>query len=228
MKRLAILAVVSTVGACTSDVDPPWQLDHDRVIAVRANPPRIASGEVSMITGLIGMKGAVPAETSPSTTEVISPEALKGTLVQSFAKAPDETQLAAARAELGLAAGEPVPVRLRTTYASVDPPLVGIKVLWMGEHGENPVIDPVLVNGSAVPDNTPLLVDPVTDIPLAVQFDDSYGVNWLTSAGEMHDFDLPAAYLRIEPETPQSGTLGVVVRDDRGGVSWKLWPISTR
>ncbi len=178
-----------------------------------------------MITALIGTRGKAPAETRPTSTEVVSPDALKGTLTGSIVEAPDEAQLAAARTELGLAAGQPVPVRLRTTYDVADPPLVGLKIVWMGEHAENPLIDRATVNGLDVITITQLLVAPVTDIPLEVFFDDSYVVNWLTSAGEMHDFDLPAAYLRIEPATPQEGTLGVVVRDDRGGVAWKLWSI---
>jgi hypothetical protein len=64
------------------------------------------------------------------------------------------------------------------------------------------------------------------DVPLVVDFDDTYTVNWLTSCGTMHDFDLPRAYLRVEPEDPHAGALGVVVRDARGGVAWRLWPIS--
>jgi hypothetical protein len=42
----------------------------------------------------------------------------------------------------------------------------------------------------------------------------------------MHDFDLAKAYLRVEPEDPHQGTLGVVVRDTAGGVAWQFWPIS--
>lgn len=224
------LAILTLLGACTSDVDPPWQLDHDRVIAVRATPPRILPGETAAIDALIGRKGDVPIERGPGDAMVVSPVALESTLTHPASgwtvTAPDPTRLAAARTELGLAAGEPVPVRLRMTFAG--PPLVGLKVVWMGEHADNPVIGPVLVNGRDVSDDAQVLVEPVTDIPLEVPFDDHYVVNWLTSAGEMHDFDLPAAYLRIEPQTPQSGTVGVVVRDELGGVAWKLWPISTR
>jgi hypothetical protein len=44
----------------------------------------------------------------------------------------------------------------------------------------------------------------------------------------MHDFDLARAYLRVEPEDPTAGTLGVVVRDAVGGVAWKLWPITAQ
>ncbi len=224
MKRLAVIALL---GACTSDVDPPWQLDHDRVIAVRANPPRIASGEVSMITGLIGTKGNAPAENSPSTTEVVSPAALRSTLTGSFLRAPDEAQLAAARTELGLDPGDPVPVRVRTTFDFVSPTLVGLKVVWMGEHRDNPALGPITVNGIDATTSDQLHVPSETDVPLEVMFDDTHVVNWLTSAGEMHDFDLPAAYLRIEPETPHEGMLGVVVRDELGGVAWKLWAISS-
>ena len=61
---------------------------------------------------------------------------------------------------------------------------------------------------------------------MSVAFDDSYVVNWLTSARTMHDFDLAKAYLRVEPEDSQSGSLGVVVRDELGGVVWRVWPIT--
>ena len=71
-----------------------------------------------------------------------------------------------------------------------------------------------------------LTVGQLVDVPVAVDFDDSYVVNWLTSCGTMHDFDLPNAYLRVEAEDPKTGTLGVVVRDEIGGVAWRLWPIT--
>ncbi len=222
MKRLAIVALL---GACTSDVDPPWQLDHDRVIAVRASTPRIRSGESSMIDGLIGHKGQPPKEESPASIEVVSPESLRTTLTGTIVTAPDEMRLAAARTELGLMPDEPVPVRLRMTFGST---LVGLKVVWLGEHTENPQFDRIMVNGMDAFPLPTLHVPAETDVPVEVFFDeDHYIVNWLTSAGEMHDFDLPAAYLRIEPETPHEGTLGVVVRDELGGVAWKLWPISS-
>jgi len=37
------------VVACGGDVDPPWQLDHDRIVAVRATPPHIAAGETATL-----------------------------------------------------------------------------------------------------------------------------------------------------------------------------------
>jgi hypothetical protein len=88
------------------------------------------------------------------------------------------------------------------------------------------VLDPVRIENMIKVGTGPITVASATDIRLSVEFGDSYVVNWLTSAGTMHDFDLADAYLRVEPEDPQSGTLGVVVRDDLGGVAWRLWPIS--
>ena len=54
---------------------------------------------------------------------------------------------------------------------------------------------------------------------------DTDDVNWLTSCGTMHDYDLPQAYLRVELEDPMEGELAVVLRDARGGVAWRVWPI---
>ncbi|MBL0215425.1 MAG: hypothetical protein IPQ07_16260 [Myxococcales bacterium] len=222
------IALLLLASACTQDVDPPWQLDHDRVIAVRATPSRIAAGEVSQIDALLGRKGDVPLETEPDQVTVISPMVLAGTLAHQgthwTVTTPSEPQLVAARQELALPAGDPVPVRLRMTFAGTD--LVGLKVVWLGVHVDNPVLDPVTIDGQLVAGTPALTVAPTTDIPLVVEFDDTHVVNWLTSCGNMHDFDLPAAYLRVEPEDPQTGMLGVVVRDALGGVAWRLWPIT--
>ena len=54
MKRFVILALLA-VG-CGGDLDPEWQLDHDRVIAVRATPPSIVAGGRSELDGLIAGK----------------------------------------------------------------------------------------------------------------------------------------------------------------------------
>jgi len=95
----------------------------------------------------------------------------------------------------------------------------------LGDAGENPVLANLMVDGKAPVD--PISVAPVTDIRLQVDADDTTeDVNWLTSCGTMHDFDLAKAYLRVETEDPQTGTIGVVVRDTQGGVAWQFWPIS--
>ena len=50
-------------------------------------------------------------------------------------------------------------------------------------------------------------------------------MNGLSSAGEMHDFDLHSAYLTFGPEDPHDGELALVLRDEFGGVAWRVWPI---
>ena len=74
-----------------------------------------------------------------------------------------------------------------------------------------------------------IVVPPLTDVHLFVNADDSVDiVNWLTSCGSMHDFDLHKAYLRVEKDDPTSGELAVVLRDAQGGVVWQVWPISAQ
>jgi hypothetical protein len=227
MRRAAVLAVLA---GCSADVDPDWQLSHDRVIAVRAAPPRLASGEVAAIDALLGHQGQPPDGVDPDTAEVVSPASLAGALGRQAAHwtvtAPGGDQLAAARSELGLDAGAPVPLRLRVGFTRLGQ--TALKVVWLGQHTDNPVVDPVTIGGMDGLAQVQLTVPAGVDVPLAVNFDATYNINWLTSCGTMHDFDLATAHLRVEPEDPHAGTLAIVVRDTLGGVAWHLWPITAQ
>jgi len=225
--RLALVAAV--LAGCTQDVDPAWQLDHERVIAVRATPARIAAGESAQLDVLFGHKGAPPAVVEPDTVEVISPTSLASALSHGAhwtITTPSDDQLAAARRELALDPGAPVPLRLRVRFATS--PLTGLKVVWLGQHADNPVIDPVTIDDMNALAESQLSIPAGVDVPLVVDFDDSYNINWLTSCGTMHDFDLAHAHLHIAPEDPQSGSLAIVVRDSLGGVAWHHWPVAAR
>lgn len=225
MRALVLVAL----AACSGEVDPEWELDHDRVIAARMTPPHIAAGESATIDVLVGMKGAAPSVVDPASATVESPVSLMRYLSQSadghwsIATASD-ADLAAARAELGVADGDPVPVSVRMVLAYEG--LVAHKLVYMGDHADNPALGPVLVDGVDATSETSLTVAEATKVTLSVDFAEPDSVNWLTSCGTMHDYDLPAAYLRVEPEDPHDGTLAVVVRDTHGGVAWQLWPIS--
>lgn len=207
-------------SACSSDVDEPWELDHDRIIAVRATPPRIVAGQTAQLDVLVGFKGAPVAVKLPDAAVVVSPRRLANALVGAVVTAPDESQLAAVRSELALPAGAPVPLVVGISAGGFE----ATKTVWLGDSGDNPALVDLLIAGAPPP--TELVVSREEDVTLSVKADDvNDTVNWLTSCGTMHDFDLSSAYLRVEPDDPQQGELAVVLRDSRGGVSWQVWPI---
>jgi len=225
--KAALIAIAAlAAGACTSDVDEQWQLDHDRIIAVRATPPGILSGERSEIDALIGGKGVHPIELPPQIATVVSPQSLAMTISPDAGKwvvtAPDAAHLAAARAELGLAADAPVPLTVGVSYANQA--LLAFKTVYLGEARANPTLEEMMIDGAAAP-STEIVIQPLTDVRLSVKADETDVVNWLTSCGTMHDFDLPAAYLRVEKDDPTEGDLGVVRRTETGGVAWRVWTI---
>ncbi len=230
MKAAVSLAVVvSALVGCAGDVDEPWFLDHDRIVAVRATPPGGASGERLVLDALIGTKGAPTHVATPEVATVVSPPSLAGVLAPAaegwVVTAPDEATLAAARTELGLAAGAPVPVQVGVAYSAGT--LFALKTVWLGEHRDNPVLEGMRIDGTE-PGSDRVSVAREVDVPLEVAADPlAMKVNWLTSCGTMHDFDLPAAYLVVEPDDPTDGELAVVVRDRAtGGVAWRVWSLS--
>jgi len=83
------------------------------------------------------------------------------------------------------------------------------------------------VNGVDAPAGTDLVVPKDAKVPLFVDADDEVDiVNWLSSAGTVHDFDLHAGYLTFDdPEDKLEGQLAVIVRDPLGGVAWRFWSI---
>lgn len=224
MKALASLLLVGLcfATACANDLDEQWQLDHDRIIAIRATPPHVPSGQMSQLDVLVGHKGAPVSEQKPDSVAVVSPQSLASAASGSTITAPSEAQLASVREELALAPGAPVPLVVGISAAGFP----ATKTVWLGDSGDNPLLADLTVNGSAPPPATAIVVPPDQDVPLFVNADDAVdAVNWLTSCGTMHDFDLHAAYLHVEPDDPQQGQLGIVLRDANGGVTWQIWPI---
>jgi hypothetical protein len=223
--RLMIVALVA-MAACDGELDPPWQLDHDRIVAVRATPPAIMSGERSELDGLLSTPPGVTEVAVPELAIVVTPESLAGALAPEGGKwvvtAPGEDQLAAARTELALEPGAPVPLQIGVSYRGQS--LYAVKTVWLGMSGANPELSMIAMDGAPPPEGE-IIVGKEVDVPLSIEALETDDVNWLTSCGTMHDFDLPESYLRVEPEDPVMGELVVVRRDDRGGVVWRVWPI---
>jgi hypothetical protein len=217
---------LTTIG-CTDDLDPPWQLDHDRIVAVRATPPAIEAGGRAELDALIALKGVGTSERPPELATVVSPMALAGAVSfeggKWLATAPDAAKLDEARAELRLLPGAPVPLVVGVSYQGQA--LFATKIVWLGMAGENPSLDAMMIDGAPADAKAELTVGKLVDVPLSISAEIEDDVNWLTSCGTMHDFDLPQAYLRVEAEDPDAGELAVVRRDTRGGVAWRVWPI---
>jgi hypothetical protein len=236
--RSVLLLFALALAACQSDVDPPWQLSHDRIIAVRAEPPGILPGEQSRIDMLAGYAAEPVRVRAPDVAAVVSPESLADVMAIDaegwVVTAPSAERLAQVRSELGMLPDAAVPLRIGVAAAWPTPVqsldgrnLAATKVVWLGEQAHNPEVTGVRIDGrEAPPEGTEIVVPRDAEVRLSVEADDSKDiVNWLTSCGEMHDFDLASAYLTFGPEDPTEGELVLVVRDDRGGVTWRVWPI---
>ena len=241
MRTAMLLAIVLGFGACADDVDEPYFLDHDRIIAVRASTPRIASGESATLDALIGKKGAPPDVETPAQAMVVSPQSLAGALTNQggawTVTAPDAATLDAARTELKLEAGAAVPLTVGVAYLGTTWPsgevvdgLAAIKTVWLGEHAENPTLTGLTIDGEDLASKTDLVIDGTKDVEthFSVTIDEEAGddVTWLSTVGTVHDYDLAtSAYITVEDEDLLVGDFAIVVRTENGGVVWQTWTI---
>lgn len=225
MKRALWLLALA---GCFDGIDPKWQLDHDRIVAVRASKPHIAPGESASIDALVAHKG--------STTDVETPLAVLVYALHDFDSAvsgntvtcPDEAALDGERTKLGLDAGAPIPLDVVMQFPDSNGiHLLAKKTIYLGDSADNPAtVGDVTIDG-APPD--PAIVVPIDiDVPFAVDADPTSTVQWLTSCGTMHDDDEASAFLHVEKDDPKDGEMVLVVRDAAGGVVWQSWPISAR
>jgi hypothetical protein len=202
VKRLLLL-----LGACTPATDPPWQLDHDRVLAVRAEPPALMPGEIGRIEILVAhADGPTSVEQPDQVAAVGSPlfTAVHFDVDHWQIEAPDDMALAAARTELHLPADAPVPLDLSIRVAGLN----ATKQVLLGTTAMNPAVPPVTLP-AFTPGEHPLLIEAAS-------------VRWYTSCGELVDDDQPRATLVLDE--PCTGELAVVVRDGIG-IAWQVWPI---
>jgi hypothetical protein len=201
-----------------ADTTPPWDLTHDRVIAVRATPPGLAAGERATIDGLIA-RMAEPLEVAPASVTLASTSPVELEIHRDDGgwsiTAPAEPALGAARVALGLAEGAPVPVTLTTVFAIGGIQHTATKRVVLGSPAENP--EPtVLIDGRT---NTPQITTGLVT-SLVTNAADQDEVDWLTSLGTLEDADDPVGHLTVDEPGP--GTLVVVRRDPTGGVGWAV------
>ena len=230
---LSAACLVALVSAC-NDATLPWQLDHDRIVAVRASPPHIAAAERSSLDLLITSETDGPSVIAPLTAAVVPletttdgepvatlpvstvPEAGGWTVI-----APDQATIDEFRAAMGWPPDMPVPVRIAVTVEIAGAPLSAIKTVYIGSDRDNPILGEVTIDGQSARDG--LTVATAADIALRIDIDDTHEVDWLTSFGDLSDTSDEVATLRSDE--PAAGHVAVVMRDQAGGVVWGLWNI---
>lgn len=205
------------LAACSVDTaDPPWRLDHDRIVAVRVDPPHLAPGVIAQIDALIAHAGGHTTVEPPRTASAVDAPGGLFTAVHFNIDhwqidGPDQAALDPARAELGLPPSAPVPIEVTV---SVTGPLYAQKRVWLGDTSENPAA-PAFAYG---PD-----LQAGREYPLVYDVPPLWSVRWLTSCGSLRDDDATHATHVIE--VPCDGELVLVVRDPVGGVAWQVLPV---
>ena len=227
MRALLVLALLA--AGCIDPVDARWQLDHDHVIAVRANPPRIQPGERAELDALVAHAGSLATIEAPANAAALeAPEALQSLLrfenSRWFVEAPTHEVLQLERAKLGFAGDAAVPLDVYGVWmTAAGQPLYAKKTVWLGGSAENPVMPKAMIDGA--PMTADAVVPMERDVYLSVDVPAGYRVSWLTSCGQLFQDDVATSFLHVAPGDPTEGQLAVVIRDAAGGVVWDLWPI---
>jgi hypothetical protein len=243
---LGALALLAAVSAACDDTDPQWELDNDRIIAVRASAPQLAPGDRATLDVLVTAEGrgpfvmppagalVVPADPkSPNAQPVELPASLTNALRlengQWTVVAPSAAELDAARGQLGIAAGEPVELLVGVRVDPGGGPLDAVKSVRLGGPTvSNPALGAVTING--VPAQDGLVLPKDTDVILSVEAGADDEVYWLSSIGDLSDEEDPVAELNHDTENSEDhltvGHIAVVVRSKSGGVAWGFWTAS--
>jgi hypothetical protein len=222
--KYASIFLAGFLAACTTatPVAPEgWQLDQDRVIAVRSLPPGLAAGEHALFDALIAHAGGpTTIETPYSLNAAGSP--LSGTVNYLFDHfeliAPDEATLADARTQLGIAPGAPIPLEVEADFETHA--FITQRQVLLGVHYDNIEIGDIAIGGEPIGVTVAVAHD--SDVALSASLGT---VRWLTSCGELADSDELAAVLHTG--APCTGELVVVRRDaTTTGTAWRVFPLT--
>lgn len=213
-----ILGVVST--GC-EEFATPAELDRPQILAIAAEPPAVRPGESSTITILVaGPEGAVeePAVTWRATS--ISPEVPPvGTV--SVGNDGSVTYLAP---DTQPADNPALALVEASVEAGRESPLVGNKAIAVGSIVlANPTVTVFEADGADLSTAPELALRVGTPVSLEVDVEGGFfeegSVSWYATAGVIEQYRSNPT--EILAEEPGDGWLFVVVRDGRGGVSWR-------
>jgi hypothetical protein len=239
----AVMLLAALTAAC-DDTDPQWELDNDRIIAVRASSPQLAPGEKATLDVLVTAEGrgpfvmpplgalVVPVDPkSPNAQPIELPAVLTNAVRiengQWTVVAPSAAELDQARGQLGIAAGEPVTLLVGVRVDPGAGPLDAVKAVQLGVPATvgNPTLGAVTINGQPAADGLVLPKD--TDVILTVEAGAEDDVYWLSSIGDLSDEEDAVAELNHDSSKSDEhlleGHIAVVVRTKQGGVTWGFW-----
>jgi hypothetical protein len=225
---MKFLALLVALAGCFDAVDPQWQLDHDRIVVVRASAPHIAPGETATFDALVAHKGAATDVEQPLGAVVYAPKDLASAVSGNTATCPDAATLDVERAELGLDPGTPVPLDVVMQFPDSNGiQLLAKKTIYLGDSAQNPAtVGDVTMEGA--PLEPAITIPSGLDIHFSVDAAPDAQVNWLTGCGTLHDDDEHTSFIHVQPGDPKTGELALVVRDALGGVVWQVWPITAQ
>ena len=229
MKVWALLLAVFAVGCV--DPTPPWQLDHDRIIAVRATPPTATAGGRIDLDVLVTTEGGDgPQLIDPLAAQAV-PGGFEAAVVhddQGWAViAPDAETIAAAREAMGLMPGAPVPFQVGLGMQVGASELAAIKTVFFNdEERPNPELGPVTIGGQDAVDDMTVPLNEEIEMVIEVTDEAVEKVDWLASVGELRDADDPVGHLQATEAV--DGYIAVVRRDGFGGVAWGYWAVSAQ
>ena len=225
-----LITVTTLVAAAGCDATTgPSQLDRARVLAVQIAPPHLGPQQIAPVRVLAGHEDGTVSEVTPDSIQVVgappgSPASgMVGRGADGWAVAcPDSAALEQLRVQLEVAPGDPIPIPLALEIEVDGEILTATKNVYLGSRGDNPALAGISVAG-ALDDGGVLLAEVGAELAIAADGAEGEGEGelsyaWFTSVGEIDLYLSEEATLVAEG--PGEGQLALVVRDDRGGVTW--------
>lgn len=214
MRALALIGAGGALAGCIDPLDPAWSLDHDHVVAVRAETPGLSPGERTRFDALVAHADG------PTTIDTPLEVAVPDGPARVYREA-DEWWV---EAPAGLT-GAPIAVDVYLAFGTLETPLVARKAVVLGATAANPPPPLATMDGAPMSDSDALSVPRATDVYLSTTVDPAWRVNWLSSCGTLFQDDVATSFLRVQDGDSTAGELAVVVRTPDGGVAWRVWSI---
>ena len=225
-KTLISLTMLAAASAACDQNGAPSELDRARVLAIQISPPHLGPAETAPVRMLVGTSDGRVSEVEPDGIEVVgappgSPASgMVGRGAGGWAIAcPDPDGLAQLRAAMELGPEDPIPIALAVEVELEGTLLTATKYVYLGSDGENPQLAGISIGETGADEAVVVRVGDA--VPIAADGaagDTELSYAWFTSVGDIDLYLSEAATLTLE--APGDGLLALVVRDERGGVTW--------